>query len=61
MWDNQFEKGDRVRLKHDHKATGSIDEEYEENQITMVSIVWDISGCVGDGPKEDVELIPEET
>lgn len=49
-----FKQGDRVRLKAEHKATGSVDEADDET----VSIVWDISGCVGEGPVEDVEHVP---
>lgn len=46
-----IEAGDRVRLKADHSATGVVDEVFEG----IASVVWDISGCVGDGPVGDLE------
>lgn len=55
-----MKEGDRVRLKIDHSATATIDELYEEDGVQMAAVVWDISGCVGDGPITDIELIPEE-
>lgn len=53
-------EGDRVRLKSDHKATGTIDEIWtpDDTEIEMAAICWDISGCVGDGPLSDLELTP---
>lgn len=55
--------GDRVRLKSDHKATGTIDETWKEEEnadgVSMASIVWDISGCVGEGPVADLEKIDD--
>ena len=50
----EFKAGDRVRLKKDPTAVGKIDEVYEENGAKMTSVVWDISGCVGDGPIEEI-------
>jgi hypothetical protein len=53
-------EGDRVRLKKDHAATGTIDEVWTDDGVpTMAAIVWDISGCCSEGPLADLEKIEE--
>lgn len=59
-----MKEGDRVRLKADKKATGTIDELWASHEVPggqpMATVVWDRSGCCGDGPEADLELLPKE-
>lgn len=58
MTTHTIKEGARVRLIKDHKATGTVDEIYKELGSEYAAVVWDISGCVGEGHIEDLELIP---
>lgn len=51
-------EGDRVRLIADKGETGTIDEVWKVGEIGYASVVWDSSGCMGDGPWSDLERVP---
>lgn len=56
-----IKENDKVRLKATPHATGTVDELWEAYGVAMASIVWDVSGCVGEGPLADVEPVPAPT
>lgn len=47
--------GDRVRVIGT-KNTGTVDDVWHDG-VEMASVVWDCSGCCGDGPLSDLEVI----
>jgi hypothetical protein len=47
--------GDRVRVIGT-EDTGTIDDIWHEGEVAMASVVWDCSGCCGDGPLSELEL-----
>jgi hypothetical protein len=63
--EEEIKAGDRVYLKeHLPKVSeGTVDEVWRSDDVQsgvlMASVVWDVSGCIGEGPASDLGLVSE--
>jgi hypothetical protein len=53
-----FEVGDRVKLWGKSTDIGTVDEVWKDGKNTMVTVVWEASGCASDVRAHQLQFAP---